>query len=69
MYPSRGDAIIFERIRAYRERGGIMHWIVQTAGEHPDPFVNIREIAALNPIAIYFHGSMSDKHWKKGKGN
>jgi len=63
---SRGDPIIFERIRAYRERGGTMQWICQTAGEAPDPFENVREIAALEPMAIYYHGSMGDKHWRAG---
>jgi len=63
---SRGDAVIYERVRAYRERGGSMQWICQTAGEHPDPFQNIREIFELNPIAIYHHGSVSDAMWQKG---
>ena len=63
---SRGDAIIYERIRAYRERGGTMQWIAQTAGEHPDPYENIREIATYDPIAIYHHGSVSDAHWLGG---
>ena len=63
---TRGDEILFERIRAYRERGGTMNWICQTAGEHPDPFENIRDIARLDPIGVYFHGSMSDQHWKNG---
>ncbi|NQZ68679.1 MAG: hypothetical protein HRT89_11495 [Lentisphaeria bacterium] len=63
---TRGDEILYERIRAYRERGGTMNWICQTASEHPDTFENIRDIARLNPIGIYYHGSMSDKHWKNG---
>ncbi len=63
---SRGDAVIYEIIRAYREAGGTMHWICQTAGENPDPFRHIREIASLDPIAIYYHGSMVDRFWKDG---
>ncbi|MDP7397965.1 MAG: hypothetical protein QGF67_15655 [Lentisphaeria bacterium] len=63
---SRGDAVIFERLRAYRERGGTMQWICQTAGEHPDPFENIREIADYDPIAIFHHGSISDRLWQEG---
>ena len=39
---SRGDAVIYERLRAYRERGGTMQWICQTAGEHPDPHDSAR---------------------------
>lgn len=63
---TRGDEILFERLRAYRERGGTMHWICQTAGEHPDPFENIRDISQHDPIGIYFHGSVSDQHWQEG---
>jgi len=64
---SRGDDIVFEMIRAYREAGGTMQWIAQTASEKPDLFVNIREIATLDPIAIYWHGSMTDRMWKEGR--
>ena len=64
---SRGDDIIFEMVRAYRKAGGTMHWIVQTASEKPDLFQNIREIAELDPIAIYWHGSMTDRMWKEGR--
>ena len=64
---SRGDEIIFDMVRAFREAGGTMHWIVQTASEKPDLFENIREIAALDPIAIYWHGSRTDNMWKEGK--
>lgn len=63
---SRGDEIIFEMVRAHREAGGAMKWIVQTASEKPDLFENIREIAALDPIAIYWHGSNTDQRWKAG---
>jgi hypothetical protein len=64
---SRGDDIIFDMVRAYREAGGTMQWIVQTASEKPDLFENIREIAALDPIAIYWHGSRTDRMWKEGR--
>ena len=64
---SRGDEIIFEIVRAFRDAGGAMHWFVQTASEMPDLFVNIRDIAALDPIGIYWHGSMTDRMWKKGR--
>lgn len=64
---SRGDDVIYDVVRRYRDAGGTMHWICQTAGEHPDPYQNIKDIASLNPIAIYYHGSMSDKYWKEGR--
>ena len=62
----RGDKFIFEGVEKYRARGGKMHWIVQTASEWPDVKENIRTIAKLNPIAIYHHGTNTDKHWKEG---
>ncbi len=62
----RGDKYIFEGVEKYRARGGRMHWIVQTASEWPDVNENIRTIAAMKPIAIYHHGTNTDKHWKEG---
>ena len=64
---SRGDDIVFDMVREYRNAGGTMQWIVQTASEKPDLFENIREIAALDPIAIYWHGSMTDRMWKEDR--
>ena len=64
---SRGDDIIFEVVDAYREAGGTMHWIVQTASENPDLFANIRDIAARGAWGIYWHGSMTDRMWKEGR--
>jgi hypothetical protein len=63
----RGDETIFKLIQRYREIGGKMQWICQTASEKRDVFANIRDIAALEPIAIYFHGSRSDQLWQAGK--
>ena len=66
---SRGDAIIMDWVDRYRDAGGTMHWIVQTAsewkgGDVPD---NIRTIAEHKPIAIYHHGSRTDSLWKEGR--
>lgn len=66
---SRGDDTIFEMVDAFREAGGKMQWIVQTASEKPDLFANIREIAARDPIGIYWHGSKTDALWKAGRIN
>jgi hypothetical protein len=64
---SRGDKVIFNIIQRYREAGGKMQWICQTASEQMDVHLNIREIVKLNPIAIYFHGSRSDTLWREGR--
>jgi hypothetical protein len=62
----RGDPYIFDAVAEFRRRGGAMHWICQTASEQPDILQNIRAIAALKPIAIYHHGTNTDKHWAAG---
>ena len=64
---SRGDRIVFDWIRQYREQGGTMHWICQTAPEWEDTADNIRAIAQLDPIAIYHHGGATDRMWKEGR--
>ena len=64
---SRADDIIYEMLDAYREAGGTMHWLAQTASEKPDPFANIRDIAARDAWGIYWHGSMTDRLWKSGE--
>ncbi|MBN1345795.1 MAG: hypothetical protein JXQ73_24100 [Phycisphaerae bacterium] len=64
---SRGDHHIMSMIRAYREAGGTMQWICQTASEWEDVLENIRVIAELDPIAIYHHGSRTDSLFKAGK--
>jgi len=66
---SRGDQIVMDWVDRYRDAGGTMHWIVQSAsewggGDVPD---NIRAIAEHDPIAIYHHGSRTDSLWKSGK--
>lgn len=63
---SRGDAIIMDMLRAYREQGGALQWIAQTATEVGDIEQNIRDIAALGAIAIYNHGSDTDQRWREG---
>jgi len=64
---SRGDHEIMSMIRAYREAGGTMQWIAQTASEWDDVSKNIRTIAELGPIAIYHHGSNTDRLFKEKK--
>jgi hypothetical protein len=63
---SRGDREIMDIIRTYRQAGGTMQWIAQTASEWDDASENIRAIAELEPIAIYHHGSNTDRHFKHG---
>jgi len=64
---SRGDRIVMGWVDEYRNRGGAMHWIVQTATEWGDIPDNIRQIAKHHPIAVYHHGSYTDELWKAGR--
>lgn len=64
---SRGDAHIMSMIRAYRDAGGTMQWIGQTASEAEDVLENIRVMAKLDPIAIYHHGSRTDTYFREGR--
>jgi len=64
---SQGDAEIMDMIRAYRNAGGTMQWIAQTVGKPGDVLENIRAIAELKPIAIYHHGTDTDRCYKAGR--
>lgn len=64
---ARGDYHrILHWIELFRRKGGRLHWIVQTASEMHDVFQNIRIIAAADPIAIYHHGTQTDRFWHDG---
>ena len=65
---ARGDYHrILYWIELFRREGGQLHWIAQTASEMHDVFQNIRVLAAAGAIAIYHHGSRTDKLWKAGQ--
>jgi len=65
---ARGD---YHRILYYLElfqrAGGKLNFIAQTASEMQDVHKNIRVLAAFGAIAVYFHGSQSDKLWLSGR--
>jgi hypothetical protein len=67
VWQSRGDRHIIRLLREYRNDGGRIHWIAQTASEFADIPRNIREIAAAGAIGIYHHGSRTDAWWEAGK--
>lgn len=65
---ARGDYHrILYWLELFRREGGQLHWIAQTASEMHDVFQNIRILAAAGAIAIYHHGSRTDKLWKAGQ--
>ena len=63
----RGDRHIFRIIREYRNEGGRLQWIAQTAPEMLYYKGNIDQIMKLGPIAIYHHGTATDALFKEKK--
>ena len=63
----RGDSHIMRLMREYRNDGGKLLWIAQTASEMADFRANVRRIAAMKPIAIYHHGTETDNLWHAGR--
>ena len=63
---SRGDRHIRRVIHEYRNEGGTLQWIAQTASELRDLPGHIRSLAG-EAIAIYNHGSHTDRCWHEGR--
>jgi hypothetical protein len=66
-WQSRGDRHILRLLREYRNEGGRIQWVAQTATELGDQMRNIRDCAAAGAIGIYHHGSATDSLWKAGQ--
>ncbi len=64
---SRGDRHIMRVLREYRNSGGTMDWIAQTASELANLQGNIRQIARAGAIGAYHHGSRTDRLWTEGR--
>lgn len=63
----RGDKHIFRIIREYRNEGGKLQWIAQTAPEMISFEGNIYQIMKFKPISIYHHGTVTDELFKEKK--
>jgi hypothetical protein len=66
-WQSRADRHILRLLHEYRQEGGRIQWIAQTASEYADLRRNLAEASALQPIGIYHHGSQTDKYWLAGQ--
>jgi hypothetical protein len=66
-WQSRADHHIMRLLNEYRLEGGRIQWIAQSASEYGDFRRNLGEMAALKPIGVYHHGSMTDTYWSQGK--
>jgi len=62
---SRGDRHIRRMIREYRDEGGTLQWIAQTASELADQHGHIRQLAG-EAIGVYLHGTRTDALWHAG---
>jgi hypothetical protein len=60
---SRADRHILRLLREYRNDGGRLYWIAQTASELADFARNVRDAAAAGAVGIYLHGSNTDRLW------
>ena len=63
----RGDMHIMRMIMEFRQDGGDMHWIAQTASEYGSHEGNVNQIMSYKPAAIYHHGSLTDSLFKAGR--
>ena len=66
-WQSRGDNFITRVLNEYRMEGGSLQWIAQTASERRDTIANIHQIAQFEPIAVYHHGTRTDRLYLNGK--
>lgn len=62
----RADAHILRALREYRNQGGRLQWIAQTAPEMLSLERNIREAVAGGAQAVYLHGGWLDQQWEAG---
>lgn len=66
-FQARGDRHITRLYLEYRQAGGSLQWIAQTASELRDLRANINRIAQFGAIAIYHHGTHLDNLWHAGQ--
>ena len=66
-WQSRADRHIMRLLHEYRQEGGRIQWIAQTASEYGDLKRNLGEASDLRPVGIYHHGFQTDKYWLSGR--
>jgi len=63
----RADKHIVRIIREFRQEGGDLHWIAQTASEYGSLEGNLALIKAYKAVAAYHHGTVTDMLFKAGE--
>jgi len=66
-WQSRADRHVMRALHEYRQEGGRIQWLAQTASEYADLRRNLGEASDLQPVGIYHHGSQTDKLWQSGR--
>ena len=64
---ARGDRHIQRVLREFRNEGGSLDWIAQTASELASQRGHVKRLAELGAAAIYHHGSRTDNRWHSGR--
>jgi len=62
-WQSRADRHVLRLLREYRNEGGRLQWIAQTATELSDFARNVRDAASAGAAGIYLHGANTDRLW------
>ena len=63
----RGDRHIFRILREYRNEGGSLQWLAQTAPEMLNFKGNVDQMMRYKPAAIYLQGTVTDNLFKEKK--
>lgn len=63
----RGDKHIMRLLREYRQEGGNMQWIAQSAPEMKSFDGNVAQMASYRPALIYHHGCVTDDLYQAGE--
>jgi hypothetical protein len=66
-FQGRSDRWILHVLREYRQEGGNLGFICQTATEMADLRANMRLATKAGAIAIYHHGTETDNYWAEGR--
>jgi len=62
----RNDAQMLAMLREYRNQGGNMNWVAQTAPELAPFETHVENCKRHGAVAIYLHGTITDALYKEG---
>jgi len=65
---ARADRHIVRTLYEYRDEGGTIQWVAQTATDTPDPLMNIPFARRWGADACYLHGGQTEYFLSNGQG-